>query len=486
MTKVKTTTNSIIILILTSTLLAGITMFPTKPVQAETTLPNDMPVIFVDPQNATANPGDTITISVKIFNISNTIHLAGASPPDPEIWSWGEPLPPADPNGRFNYSLGNLYGLDIQFSWDSNILEYVNHTVKTPVETYPDGILHEPILEVQDIVDPDLGTYSLARSTWQGLAFNKPDDNATVFEMTFNVAKIGRAYLNITSSDLVVAQNLPQYQDFFGAIPHWVKNGKFQTTVLATRIESLDVNPLDNGILFNPPVISGESAFVSTTIINDGNITDNYNLTLYWGSTEIGTLLNETLDTGERKIFNYTINETELLIGNHTVTADLSVLHGVFNFTDQIVRQFKVIGTPQLDIIGPDSATAGNSVEFTSSGIHDDPNGVIQNYTWTLWGPGETQQRATILGSIGAFDLHHGWTGGEWIVKLWVKDNYGLEYSKATADRPKIAEFYQATKILNIQAAAGPSIFDIENIILIVIVIIVIALAVVYLRRRSA
>ena len=33
-------------------------------IDAATTLPSDMPVVFVDPQKATATPGDNITISV--------------------------------------------------------------------------------------------------------------------------------------------------------------------------------------------------------------------------------------------------------------------------------------------------------------------------------------------------------------------------------------------------------------------------------------
>ncbi len=482
--KVKPLTLTIVIL--TSTFLIGMSMLSLKPVKAQDSLPNNMPVVFVDPLNATANPGETITIGVKVFNLTNTVYIAGNSPPEPMVWSWGEPLPPPDPSGRFNYSLGNLYGLAVDFIWDANILTYQNHTVHIPVETYSDGILHDPILIVDDTANPDQGTYSISATSLGGEAFNKPDDNATIFEITFTVAKIGRSYLNITLSDLAVGIALPRYKDFFSAIPHWVKNGKFQTTVLATRIESLKAEPLDNGIIFTPPIITGENALIRATIVNDGSITDTYNLTLYWGTTVIGSWLNQTLDPGERIHRNYTIDEAELSIGNHTTKADLSVSHGGFNLTDSLVKQFKVIGPPQLDIIGPNSASAGQTVEFSSSGIHTDPNGHILNYTWTLWAPGETQFRVKIIGDIGTFNLHRSWTGGDWLIILGVKDNFGLEFDpEHPSDRPKLIEYYQTSKILTLQSQAGPGIFDIENIILAVIIIVVIAGAIIYLRRRS-
>ena len=155
--------------------------------------------------------------------------------------------------------------------------------------------------------------------------------------------------------------------------------------------------------------------------------------------------------------------------------------HGGLNFTDETIKQFKVIGPPQLDIIGPDSATAGDDVEYSTSGIHTDPNGEILLYAWELWGPGESRARETMKGEIGAFETIKAWIGGNWTVKLFVLDNYGIEYNE---DRPKTAA-YLATKTLALQAYSGPGIFTIENIILMVILIAVIAGAVVYLRRRS-
>jgi len=366
------------------------------------------------------------------------VYFGGISPPTPDTWEWGEPLPP-DGGGRYNYSLGNLFGFHIDFSWNPLILDYVNHTVKVPVDTYPDGVLHDPVFLANEALDDDSGTYTIAYSHMgpDNPAFNCPDDNATVFEMTFNVVKNGKSHLNIIWSDLAVP-SVPGYRGFFSMIPHWVMNGQFQTEILATSIGSLKAEPFDNGSVFSPPVISGENVLIRTTIVNDGSVTDAYNLTLYLGMTLLDSWLNETLDAGEQKTFNYTIDEAELSIGNYSTTANISVLHDEFILTDGTIKQFRVIGTPQLSIIGPNTGRPGDTVSYTSLGNHTDPYGEIWSYRWALWAPGETSPRITIMGENATFDLDHKWTGGDWIIKLSVKDNYGVEYDE---DRPATAPY---------------------------------------------
>jgi len=177
---------------------------------------------------------------------------------------------------------------------------------------------------------------------------------------------------------------------------------------------------------------------IRATIVNDGSVTDTYNLTLYLGMTLLDSWLNETLDAGEQKTINYTIDEAELSIGNYSTTANISVLHDGFILTDGIIKKFRVIGTPQLSIIGPNTGRPGDTVSYTSLGNHTDPYGEIWNYRWALWAPGETSPRMTIMGENATFDLDPRWSGGDWIIKLSVKDNYGFEYDE---DRPATAPY---------------------------------------------
>lgn len=56
----------------------------------------------------------------------------------------------------------NLYGFDIMFKWNTAVLQYITHEVKVPVETYPEGILHESTLEVKNEVNESDGTLWIA------------------------------------------------------------------------------------------------------------------------------------------------------------------------------------------------------------------------------------------------------------------------------------------------------------------------------------
>ena len=155
-------------------------------------LPSDMPAVFVDPPLIEADLGEVFTISVKVFNLSNNCYMADFE------WAQGEPLP--TPGTSYNYSLGNIMGFDIQFSWDPEILEYVSHTQNIPVEDYPNGILHEPLIPLKDEVDSETGTYHIAESTLGCFPFNMPDGNATVFDMSFVVKGNGSSEFNIIRS----------------------------------------------------------------------------------------------------------------------------------------------------------------------------------------------------------------------------------------------------------------------------------------------
>jgi hypothetical protein len=56
----------------------------------------------------------------------------------------------------------NLYGFDIMFKWNTATLQYLTHEVKVPVETYPEGILHQPILEIKNEANESDGTLWIA------------------------------------------------------------------------------------------------------------------------------------------------------------------------------------------------------------------------------------------------------------------------------------------------------------------------------------
>jgi len=91
------------------------------------------------------------------------------------------------------YNITNLYGVDIQITWDTNWIRYVNHTKKIPVETYPDGVLHSPTVPVKDNVDETASMPGSAPGTMYWLAEGSMlpaapfDGDGIAFEMWFNI-----------------------------------------------------------------------------------------------------------------------------------------------------------------------------------------------------------------------------------------------------------------------------------------------------------
>jgi len=111
------------------------------------------PLVYVDPETITKNVGETFTIDVVIADVAD------------------------------------LYGVEIQFKWDPLILEYVSHTAKIPVETYPNGILHQPGITIMDTADPTAGTYAVAYACMDPAPVF--DGTGIAFNMTFTVIEAG-------------------------------------------------------------------------------------------------------------------------------------------------------------------------------------------------------------------------------------------------------------------------------------------------------
>jgi len=223
--------NHLLLLIMT---LAPLSMAATKSMTAYAV--TDSTVVFIDPSSIRdLQPQATFSIALKIGNVTN------------------------------------LYGLDIQFKWDPTILEYINHTVKIPVETYPDGVLHNPILPIKDEVNATGGTYWVAYASMSPAApFN---GTGTVFELTLKVKGIGRSLLEISSCDLADMDGTP--------IPHTNQNGYFSNYV-----------PQPVNIAVSPPKIIDSTLTPShnfTINISVENIIDLYgfNFSLSYNSSLI-------------------------------------------------------------------------------------------------------------------------------------------------------------------------------------------------------
>jgi len=167
-------------------------------------LSQETPLVYVDPLTVTGlPPSSEFTIAVKIANVTE------------------------------------LYGFDLQLRWNPTILDYISHTAKIPVETFPNGVLHQTILTIKNEANASGGTYWLsASSMYPAQSFN---GSGTFFEIAFRVISRGRCLLEIYSHDLARLNA--------SAISHNVEHGFFDNYVPTPADISVDPNKVINADL---------------------------------------------------------------------------------------------------------------------------------------------------------------------------------------------------------------------------------------------
>ena len=470
MSKSTLTTPLAIVCLLTSFLI-GVVQLQRNLVSAAE-LPTDVPVVYVDPPTSSFSPGETFTVSIKVFNLTTNFWQTT------QLWERGDELGPWAAFPVYNYSLGSLVGLDVQLGWDDTVLKFVSNTTKIPVDQYSDGLLYSPILKVMDNVTETSFPFPQPEETKYWLSYATLDvrkffnGNGTAVELTFEVLKEGATHLNITMTRLSDPEGEP--------IPHKWVSGLFRSPGARTRIAKVQVGTLIGDQYFAPAIV-GEDVNVSVQIKNDGDALDTYNLTLYLDDEPLPNAAwkDKVLDAGVSEFFSYRLDSTDLGVGTYVLSMLLDVLHEGEVVQDTSEKSLRVIDRPQLVINGPTSVTTGSTVTFDASGSsHLDPNGNILNYTWQLWGPGETAPRDSGEGIAFVTEILRGAKNGTYRVVLRIKDNYGVTYS---ASRP-LSSSYQTDFTFDVTKRTPGIPYDL--IVLGVILVVIIGVAIFYIRRR--
>jgi PKD repeat protein len=268
---------SVILLLVGSSL-----MVITNPQLAESSLdqaelPTDWPSVYfcngtVCNEPFGANVGDTITIALVVFNLTDNVIA------DPE-----------SPEGTC--PLGNLNGIEVQFSWNPSVLKYVGHTVTVPWEDYPTpvpsspypGILHEEAFKLVEKIDENASIPNAEPGTMAWFSYSIMPGaqwfigNGTFFTMTFNVIERGSSLLKLIKVNLSGTTEEPGL--FFNPrIPRYTFDGLFETVGAPTANFTFypDVGVLGKPVTFNASASygSGSATIVSYTWnFGDGNVT---------------------------------------------------------------------------------------------------------------------------------------------------------------------------------------------------------------------
>jgi hypothetical protein len=211
--------------------------------------------------------------------------------------STGEPIP--IPGTQFNATVKicnvtNLYGFDLKFRWNTTYLEYVSHSVRVPKDTYPDGVLWKPILELANEVNTSAGTYWIAYSSMAPVpSFN---GTGTIFTMTFEVTNQPYDYetggstvdpidtvLDFLSTDLA-----PRVlEEPIMPIPHTTENATVRIWEKRSELPAEPILKVEPAEVENLPKC--ETFDINISIISVGSQYDvqSFNITLNFNSTLI-------------------------------------------------------------------------------------------------------------------------------------------------------------------------------------------------------
>ncbi len=308
--RLKTRKSTLIIGLLMALLISSIGYLTTTPTFGDSTeLPTQFPVVYVFPETVIADVGESFTVSVIVYNLTD------ATTPDPK-------------KPDILIPLGNLYGFDIQFSWDPTIIQYVNYSlpdptrggyphpnVTAPIEKYPNpippspyaGVLHgfgsqgKDLIEVKNVVnetgnmpdaaDPKVRAWFVYATMYPTAPFN---GNGTIFTMTFKVLKKGASPLEIVYCRL---------SDVDG------------NAIGETRTGNAWLNPPRDGKFRTPGAPVADFTYypsigvVNKTMYFNATITENVtNIATYMWDFGDGTKLNTTTPTTEH---NYTASRQE-------------------------------------------------------------------------------------------------------------------------------------------------------------------------------
>lgn len=236
------------------------------------------PVVYVDPSNITDHtlaPLKNFTIELKCSNITD------------------------------------LYGFDIRLSWNTSILNYTGHIVKIPVEDYPDGILHKPVIIINNQVNTTAGTYTIVYSSL-GIApsFN---GSGTVFAMTFTVIGFGQCILDIYHSDLANQKGQP--------INHTIEDGYFSN--LFYDVAVLNVIPSSTNVFI------GDIVNITVVVRNNGTTRDEtFDVTTYYDGVAINTKAVLGLPPNTEETLTFYWNTSGIPPGDYTISTNATGVQG--------------------------------------------------------------------------------------------------------------------------------------------------------------
>jgi len=177
----------------------------------------------------------------------------------------------------------------------------------------------------------------------------------------------------------------------------------------------------------------GDPVSISVTVVNQGDFSEIFNVTVYYGSAVIDTQVNVSLGAGSTTTVTFTWDTKDIATGTYTMSAEASVVPGEIDTADNVFIDGEVAVSPKPRRDGggdgggdgnespradftysPSAPTDMDTIQFTDES--HDRDGSIASWLWDFDdGSTTTEQNPT----------HQYADNGDYTVILTVRDNDG-------------------------------------------------------------
>lgn len=146
--------------------------------------------------------------------------------------------------------------------------------------------------------------------------------------INFTVESTGETILDLSLTEMIDSSA--------NVIAHEVNDGYF-SNVAVHDLAVIDVNADPTEV----PV--GESITINVTVLNQGDLGETFNVTIYYDTTFIETQTGITLESGKNTTLTFTWNTTLVSPGNYTITAEASEVPGETDLEDNALQSDQII-----------------------------------------------------------------------------------------------------------------------------------------------
>ena len=242
---------------------------------------SSMPVISVDPPISTAGVGEAFTVDIIVSGITEE---------------------------------ESLYGWGFFMSFDPNILECT--------EVLEGPFLSDIASTSWDMMPPDIDNPAgiiNAANAFPSYPAEGATGNGVLCTITFQVKAVGK-------TDLQFLQEYPRVTRLR------TYTGTGVAPLDHTAVDGIFAYPLSRdiavtGVTASPASVpAGETVSINVTVENQGNVPETFNVTTYYDSAVIDTIINVILEDGAGTTLTVIWDTTGVVAGSYTIKAEASLL----------------------------------------------------------------------------------------------------------------------------------------------------------------